>query len=103
MTKNTKQSILLESGTIYDPYNNKKQTDSVLIENGVVKKVGKIKPSSKMKRVDCKGKIISPGFIDIHAHFREPGREDQETLKTGLINEREYNRIVDPKKMIYPA
>ena len=36
-----------------------------------------------MKRVECKNKIISPGFIDIHAHFREPGREDKETLATG--------------------
>jgi len=77
------QSILLEGGTIYDPYKNKKKTASILIENGLLKKVGKITPTKKMKRVECKNKIISPGFIDIHAHFREPGREDKETLVTG--------------------
>ena len=54
-----------------------------MIENGLIKKVGKITPTKKMKRVECKNKIISPGFIDIHAHFREPGREDKETLITG--------------------
>ena len=83
MINKSNQSILLEDGTIYDPYKNRKKISSVLIENGLIKKVGKITPSKKMKRVDCKDKIISPGFIDIHAHFREPGREDKETLATG--------------------
>jgi len=77
------QSILLDGGTIYDPYNNKKIKGSILIQNGLITKAGEINPSNKMKRVDCKGKIIAPGFIDIHAHFREPGREDKETLATG--------------------
>ena len=76
-------SVLLEGGTIYDPYNNKKIKGSILIQNGLINKVGEINLSNKMKRVDCKGKIIAPGFIDIHAHFREPGREDKETLATG--------------------
>ena len=83
MINKLNQSILLEGGTIYDPYNNKKIKGSILIQNGLINKTGKINPSNKMKRVDCKGKIIAPGFIDIHAHFREPGREDKETLATG--------------------
>ena len=83
MINKLNQSILLEGGTIYDPYNNKKIKGSILIQNGLITKAGKINPSNKMKRVDCKGKIIAPGFIDIHAHFREPGREDKETLATG--------------------
>jgi dihydroorotase len=77
------QSILLEGGTLFDPYQNKKKSASILIENGLIKEVGKISLSKKMKKVDCQGKIISPGFIDIHAHFREPGMEDKETLETG--------------------
>jgi len=77
------QSILLEGGTLFDPFQNKKRNTSILIENGLIKEVGEITLSKKMKKVDCKGKLISPGFIDIHAHFREPGMEDKETLETG--------------------
>ena len=69
MINKSNQSILLEGGTIYDPHKNQKKVASILIENGVIKKVGKIIPSTKMKKVDCQGKIVSPGFIDIHSHF----------------------------------
>ena len=75
--------IILENGCIYDPYNNKKKSGSILIENGIVKKVGKIVASENMQKINCSDKLIVPGFIDIHAHFREPGREDKETLLTG--------------------
>ena len=33
--------------------------------------------------IDCKGLVVTHGFCDIHAHFREPGREDKETLESG--------------------
>ena len=76
-------STLLEGGILYDPFKNKKVKGSILIKNGKVKEIGKITAPKNIKRVNCKGKIISPGFIDLHAHFREPGREDKETLATG--------------------
>jgi len=78
-----KQSVLLEGGTIYDPFENKKIKGSILIQNGLVKEVGDIAAPENVTKVNCRGKLISPGFIDIHAHFREPGREDKETLATG--------------------
>ena len=83
MINKLKQSILLERGTIYDPYKNMKIKGSILIQNGIVKEVGEINPPANVTSVNCKGKLIAPGFIDIHAHFREPGREDKETLSTG--------------------
>ena len=75
--------IILEGGTIYDPYKNKKKAGSILIEDGVVKEVGKVAIPDNARKIDCAGKLIVPGLIDIHAHFREPGREDKETLATG--------------------
>ena len=75
--------IILEGGTIYDPYKNKKKAGSILIEDGVVKEVGKVTAPDNARKIDCAGKLIVPGLIDIHAHFREPGREDKETLATG--------------------
>ena len=61
MINKLNQSILLDGGTIYDSYNNKKIKGSILIQNGLINKVGAINPSNKMQRVDCKGKIIAPG------------------------------------------
>jgi dihydroorotase len=75
--------IILENGTIYDPFKNKKKAGSILIEDGVVKEVGKVSAPDNARKIDCAGKLIVPGLIDIHAHFREPGREDKETLATG--------------------
>ena len=83
MINKLKQSVLLEGGTIYDPFENKKIKGSILIQNGLVKEVGDIATPENVNKVNCRGKLISPGFIDIHAHFREPGREDKETLATG--------------------
>ena len=79
----TDNLIILENGTIYDPYKNKKKAGSILIVDGVVKEVGKVTSSDNARKIDCTGKLIVPGLIDIHAHFREPGREDKETLATG--------------------
>ena len=76
----TDNLIILENGTIYDPYKNKKKVGSILIVNGVVNEVGKVTASDNARKIDCTGKLIVPGLIDIHAHFREPGREDKETL-----------------------
>jgi dihydroorotase len=78
--------ILLEGGIIYDPYKNKKFKGSIIIKNGIIEDIGGINKSNKYKSVRCKGKIIAPGFIDIHSHFREPGREDKETLATGALS-----------------
>ena len=37
------------------------------------------------KMIDCKGKLLTPGFIDVHIHLREPGGEHKETIKTGTM------------------
>ena len=54
----------------------------VLLDGGKIKKTGKI--SEKADQViDAKGLVVVPGLIDMHVHFREPGREDKETIASG--------------------
>ena len=81
----TDNLIILENGTIYDPYKNKKKAGSIFIEDGVVKEVGKVTAPDNARKIDCAEKLIVPGLIDIHAHFMEPCLEDKQTLATGAL------------------
>jgi predicted amidohydrolase len=47
--------IILENGTIYDPYKNKKKAGSILIVDGIVKEVGKVPGSDNTRKIDCTG------------------------------------------------
>ncbi|MEB7431653.1 dihydroorotase [Staphylococcus chromogenes] len=67
---------MLEAGTL-------KQVD-VLIQEGKIKSIAtQIEPQSEMQIIDAKGHFLSPGFIDVHVHLREPGGEHKETIETG--------------------
>ncbi len=70
------------NGKIYDPFKKVYINGSIVIEDGIIISVGDVDVADA-ETIDCNGKIITQGFIDIHAHFREPGREDKETLETG--------------------
>ena len=79
---------LIKGGRLIDPANNKDGYYDILIEKGKVKAVekqGKL-PAAEIKDaevIDAEGLTVSPGFIDMHVHFREPGFEYKETIKTG--------------------
>ena len=77
------KNVLLENGLIIDPFNEREFSGSILIKNGKINQIGKVLNNEKVQKIDCSGKIITHGFCDVHVHFREPGREDKETLKTG--------------------
>ncbi len=64
--------ILVKGGKPFD----------VLVDGGKIKKTGKISEKAD-ETIDAKGLIVVPGLIDMHVHFREPGREDKETIATG--------------------
>ena len=83
--KKLKSRILLVNGTIIDPYTKKIFLGDILIEEGRISKIGKIISDSNIEKIDCSGKIITHGFCDLHVHFREPGREDKETLESGSM------------------
>ena len=78
--------IILKDVKIVHPQQKQlKDKTSLLIVDGVIKKIGNLdKEDNKDAKVyELNGKIVTPGFFDMHVHFREPGREDEETVKTG--------------------
>ncbi len=82
VTKQPK-TLVLKGGTIVDPLTKNSYSGDVLIKDGKIAGVGKVKTDKSATVIDCSGKIVTHGFCDIHVHFREPGREDKETLATG--------------------
>ncbi len=69
-------------GEIINPEGEKKGKLDILIENGIVKKIGKDLGDADTV-IDASGKKIFPGFIDIHCHLREPGQEYKEDIISG--------------------
>ncbi|HEV8335507.1 MAG TPA: dihydroorotase [Candidatus Polarisedimenticolia bacterium] len=55
----------------------------VLVRDGKIARVAETLAADNVTVLDLKGKIVAPGFIDMHVHLREPGREDEETMETG--------------------
>lgn len=57
----------------------------VRIENGIITETGTNLENKGEKEFDANGLVISPGFIDVHIHLREPGGEHKETIETGTM------------------
>jgi len=55
----------------------------VLVVNGKISVIAETVIDDEATQVDLDGKLLSPGFIDVHVHLREPGGEHKETIKTG--------------------
>jgi dihydroorotase len=77
------KSLLIKNGRVIDPANKIDEKLDVLIVGGKIKKVGSITEKFDGKIIDASNKIVSPGLIDIHVHFREPGDEEEETIASG--------------------
>jgi dihydroorotase len=78
--------ILIAGGRVIDPANKRDAVLNLLIEDGRIAEVASpgAQPAPAADRVlDARGKVVCPGFVDLHVHLREPGREDMETIATG--------------------
>ena len=77
-------SLLLKNGRVIDPANSVDAVQDLLIADGKIEKLGKnLAAPADAEVVDARGKVVCPGFIDIHVHLREPGYEYKETVQTG--------------------
>jgi len=75
--------VLLRGGRVVDPASGLDGVTDVLIAKGKVAGVGDGLEGGRSTRVvDASGMLVLPGFVDLHTHFRTPGREDEEDLAT---------------------
>ncbi|MBI3966481.1 MAG: amidohydrolase family protein, partial [Chloroflexi bacterium] len=78
--------LLIKGGRLIDPSRGIDEVGDLLVADGrVVGFSGERRLTTKSGRsLDATGYIVCPGFVDLHAHLREPGGEDAETFATGL-------------------
>jgi len=74
--------LLIKNGRVIDPANSIDKECDVLIADDRIAAVGKVEKQVQ-KVIDAAGKLVTPGLIDIHVHFREPGDEEEETIASG--------------------
>lgn len=77
------RALLLKGGRVIDPAAKRNEICDVLIEDGIIRKVGKDLSADGAEVYDASGKIVAPGFIDMHTHLREPGQEAKEDFSSG--------------------
>jgi dihydroorotase len=78
------KTTVLRGGRVIDPANGVDGVHDVVIADGRIERVGAAGAAPKGAAVvDVAGKVVCPGFIDIHVHLREPGFEYKETVASG--------------------
>jgi len=75
--------MIIKSGRILDPQSKVDEIADILIEEGIITKIHKNINIKKDEVINAEGKIIAPGLIDVHVHFREPGFEYKEDILSG--------------------
>ena len=78
------EPLLVRGGRVVDPPAGRDGIFDLLLRGGVVVEVGSRLSDNGAKILDASGLLVFPGFVDLHAHLREPGREHAETVATGL-------------------
>jgi len=79
-------SLLIKNAIIVNADKKSKQARDIFIDKGRIEKIGAKLDVKASKTLDAKGKLVLPGLIDIHVHFREPGQEYKETIETGSMS-----------------
>ena len=80
------RQVVLRGGRVLDPSQHLDAVGDLVLADGKVEnfwRAGETTYNDEYQVIDCDGLVVSPGFIDVHCHLREPGREDVETIATG--------------------
>ena len=77
------KDLLITGGRVIDPSRGLDAEQDVLIREGRIAAIGQELSDDPIPRLDARGCIVAPGFIDMHVHLREPGIEHAETIESG--------------------
>ena len=77
------QDLLIRNGRVIAPSQGMDTQADVLLREGRIAAIGPNLAAPQAQRLDASGRIVAPGFIDLHTHLREPGREHAETIESG--------------------
>jgi dihydroorotase len=78
------RDLLIQNGTLLDPETGETRTADLLIRDGQIERIAaELEVEPGVAVYDARGKTVSPGWMDMHVHFREPGLEHKETIQTG--------------------
>ncbi|HEY7369486.1 MAG TPA: dihydroorotase [Thermoanaerobaculia bacterium] len=77
-------ALLIRGGRVVDPAAGREGIADMRIEEGKIAQIGERLDAAGAEAIDAQGLLVLPGFLDLHAHLREPGRESAETIATGL-------------------
>ena len=64
---------LIKKGHLVDPSQHLDAVKDILVEDGIIKRVADSIEEAADETYDASGKVVAPGFIDLHTHLREPG------------------------------
>lgn len=104
--------ILIKNAKLVDPLSEIYAKKDILINDEKIEKIAdNIDPTEDVQVIDGKDLFVSPGFIDIHVHFREPGFTEKETIYTGsksaaaggyttVVNMANTKPIVDSEEVV---
>lgn len=76
-------TVLIRGGHLIDPANGVDGRYDILVRNGIIEQVGDIDAALDVPGFDATGCLVTPGWIDVHVHLRDPGFPEKETMDTG--------------------
>lgn len=77
--------LLIKNGYLIDPKSGREGIYDILTENEKIVRIAECiaEPADGADIIDAKGRIVAPGLVDVHVHFREPGFTQKEDISTG--------------------
>lgn len=75
--------LLIKNGRVLDPASGRDEVCDILVEDGVIRRVGKQVEAEDARIVEAFGYFVMPGLVDLHVHFRDPGLTYKEDIETG--------------------